>query len=498
MTKILTGLQMRGADEYTTRVLGGASQTLMERAGNALAKKAVEMTKNGRVLCVCGGGNNGGDGFICARLLKNAGYETDVVCVANRFSPDCQVALDKFRSAGGVTERDFPSNDYALVIDCLLGTGFKGELSEVYKNAIGKINGYKKAGAKVLSADIPSGVNGDNGEVGAIAVLADATVCMGEYKSGVFLGDGVDYAGEIVRADIGISLPEESYALLTDKADVAALLSRRKRNTHKGSYGKAAIVAGCAEYTGAAYLATAACLRSGAGYTALFTPAELLCYYMLKAPEALLKPLCKGDRANFDEKSFSALLSYDSVAYGMGMGCSIEVAKGAAYLLQNYTGKLILDADALNALAEFGGENVFQNKKCDVVITPHVKEFSRLTGENVSEILKKGLFAATDFSKRNGISVLLKNAVSVITDGQNTYVNATGNAGQAKGGSGDVLAGVIAGLCAQGFSAINGARVGGYIVGKAAEIAARTQDTRSVLASDIIGCLGKAFLEIYD
>ncbi len=496
MTYILTNEQMRKADEYTISEQGVPEQTLMERAGVALAKRAAETSK-GRMLVVCGGGNNGGDGFVCARFLRAAGYTVDAVRVTDKLSDACKRAMDAFLAQGGKALEEFPAEKYALVIDCLLGTGFCGELRAPYAQAIERINEYKAQGAKVLSADIPSGVNGDNGRVETVAVRADGTVCFGEYKAGVFLNEGIDYAGEVSRADIGIVLPQGAYAQRIEKTDAQALLPTRKRYSHKGSYGAAAIVAGSAQYTGAAYLALQACLRSGVGYAVLFTPQELLSRFMLKAPEALLKPLCAGSKTVFHKGVFTHLLSYQAIAYGMGLGASEEVAKGAQFLLKNYTGKLILDASALDSLAAHTKvEKLFQNKKCDVVITPHVKEFSRLSKDLVTEILEKGLTAPVAFAKSIGANVYLKNAVSLLTDGKETFVQTRGNDGLAKAGSGDVLSGVLAGLCAQGLSTLDSARLGGFLVGRAAEIAAETQSTRSALASDIIECLGKAFLEI--
>lgn len=286
---------------------------------------------------------------------------------------------------------------------------------------------------------------------------------------------------------------------LIDEKRVASLVPKRKRDTNKGDHGKAAIVAGSVEYTGAAYLATAACLRAGAGYTALFVPKDILPYYVLKEPEALLSPLNDGGRVAFTEKNFKKLLEFDSIAYGMGMGASVDTALGAKYLLENFTGKLVLDADALNALAAYEKNNfaeIFQNKKCDVVLTPHIKEFSRLSGESVETILEKGYSAPVAFAKTYGVTVLLKNAVSVITDGKKTAVNAAGCAGQAKAGSGDVLSGVLAGLLADGLSAFDGGVAGAFLTGKAAEIASLDEGDYSLLATDVIAKLGKAFIHI--
>lgn len=275
--------------------------------------------------------------------------------------------------------------------------------------------------------------------------------------------------------------------MVLDCKTVDKLLPKRKRNTNKGDYGKAAIVAGSEAYTGAAYLAAAACLRSGAGYTALFVPETIFPYYVLKLPEVLLRKM--GD--------FKELLAYDSIAYGMGMGISEEVAKGAEWLVAHFSGRLILDADALNSLAKYSDlDKVFAHKKADVVLTPHVKEFSRLSGDSVEKILASGFSAAKGFAVHYGVSVLLKNAVSVMESGEKTFVNERGNTGQAKAGTGDVLSGVIAGLCASGLSAFNGACAGAYAVGLAAEIAGETMAERSIVASDLIAYLGGAFLRI--
>lgn len=495
---ILTDKEMRFADEHTIQKLGVPSLTLMERAGVALADEAARIAPTGKILCVCGGGNNGGDGFVCARILRERGRAVEAVFFAERISEDCRINKEKWESLGGKISAAIPTGEYALLIDCLVGTGLQGSLRGRNAEVVAEMNGLKRGGAKVLSADVPSGICGGNGRAEGVAVHADVTLCIGEIKIGCVFADGLDYAGEVKRADIGITLPEGVYAKrLTEKAAKESL-PIRKRNSHKGSYGKAAIVAGSLDYTGAAYLSAAACLRSGAGYTTLFVPKDILSYYVLKAPEILLKETNEGGRYEFNAERMRTLLGYDSIAYGMGMGVSGEVARGAAYLLENYTGKLILDADGLNSLAaaftETERQGLFADKKCDVVLTPHVKEFSRLSGKTVETVLKEGPYAAKEFAESYGVAVLLKNASSVITDGNRTAVNTTGCSGLAKGGSGDVLAGVIAGLCAQGVSAFDGGCLGAYLVGKAAELAAEGFGEYSLTASDVIGTLGKAFL----
>ena len=498
MERIVTVSQMREADGYTIHQLGVPSLTLMRRAGEALACEAENLVSQGATLCVCGGGNNGGDGYVCAEILLERGREVTVVCVGEGKSADNAVCKQSFLNAGGNVENAFPNKKFSLVIDCLLGTGFYGAPKPQYAEAIERINAYKKAGAKVLSADIPSGLNGDNGQK-SVCVEADVTLCIGEKKAGVYFGDGIDVAGKVFCADIGIRLPAGDYATLIEKEDVAKLLPKRKRNTHKGSYGKVAIVGGSAQYFGAGYLSAYACLRSGAGYTYLYVPQAVLPYYVLKNPELIVKPLDGGGARGMRER-LDGLLQMQAIAYGMGMGVNKEVCEGAKYLLNEYTGKLLLDADALNALAKYEKgnlQNLFTNKKCEVVLTPHVKEFSRLTGRTVSEILGQGMLAPVEFAKTHAVTVLLKGAVTTITDGKKICVNAVGSAGQAKGGSGDALSGVVAGLLGQGLSVFDGAVAGAYWLGKSAENVAKNMGEYSMLSTDVIDGLGKAFLALH-
>ena len=201
----------------------------------------------------------------------------------------------------------------------------------------------------------------------------------------------------------------------------------------------------------------------------------------------------------FNQEKMRQLLTYDSIAFGMGMGDSEEVAKGAAWLIANYEGRLILDADALNGLAHYGKERLlalFRAKKCDVILTPHGKEFSRLFGLNVDDLPTSHLTFAKEMGATFGVNILLKNAASILSDGERVVVNVTGCSGQAKAGSGDVLSGLIAGLCAMGISTYKGGLIGAYLAGKAAEFAAQKVGEYSLTATDVIAHLGEAFLHI--
>ena len=505
MKYVLTNEQMREADAFTIETLGVPSLELMERAGMALKAEAERLAPTGRILCVCGAGNNGGDGFVCGRLLLNAGRTVDAVFVGDKRTHECALNLSEFMLNNGKLYEEIPDVEYALVIDCLFGTGYRYREEERFQQAIRKINTLKKRGAKVLSADIPSGVCGNSGLAKGEAVEADVTLCLGEIKSGVVLCDGLDYAGEVRRADIGIMLPSfdaegNGYARLVEKAEVAQSIPKRKRNSHKGNYGRATVIAGSEKYTGAAYLSTLAAVRSGAGYTTLLLPERLFPLFALKIPEALLSITNQGGRYEFKEEVLSSV-PMGAVAYGMGMDVSEEVAKGAEYLLSHHKGTLILDADALNSLAEYRGTEIgalFQGATCRVVLTPHPREFARLLGASCSEVVENALSYAQTYAKQWGVTVLLKGAATIITDGTRSLISTTGTAGQAKGGSGDVLSGVIAGLCASTLGGFDGAVCAAYLCGKAAELASRDLGEYSLTASDVIAYLGKAFLSLQD
>lgn len=492
MRYLFTNEQMRKADEFEMQ--NTPSLLLMERAGKALAEKIKELNLKGNVLCVCGGGNNGGDGFVCARYLLEFGFDVSVFCNAKKFSQETEINKDKYLKIGGKIVEEFPNSNVDLLVDCLLGTGFKGELKEETKKIIEKMNFLKKQGAYLLSADVPSGL-GDNG-LGKVSVLANETLCIGQEKLALRLLDGLDCSGKVSTVDIGIDVLENeknNYVTSMDKQDVKERLPKRKRNSHKGTFGKVAIVGGSLQYTGAPYLSALSALRSGVGYTTLFVSNGIAEYYILKSPEILLERLNGGGSIEFNEKDFEKILGYDAVCFGMGLGVSEKVSKGVEYLLKTYTGKLVLDADGLNSLAKFGSTEWFLDKKCEVLVTPHIKEFSRLTSLSVEEILNDCVAQAKTFAKEKNVTVLLKGASTIITDGDKTVLNLTGCSAQAKGGTGDVLAGVIGGLCAQGLSVFDAGVCGSYLVGISAEMASQELSCYSALPSDFIQNIGKAF-----
>ena len=491
MQKVLTCAQMRAADEYTIRTLGVPSQELMERAGAAIAEEAEKLLGEcggKRVLAVCGGGNNGGDGWCAARLLHEKGIDVCVFSLSEELSADCSAQREKYT---GSRVQSF-LRDADVVIDAIFGTGFHGEPQGEYAKAIRDIN---ESRAKVISADIPSGLNGDSG-LSTLCVRADVTVAIGELKAGLLLGNGLDVCGKIVRKDIGI-VAEEAGMQRTQAGDFAPLFPTRKKNSNKGSYGKAVILAGSLRYSGAPLLSAAAALRTGCGYTCLALPEELFYACIGKYPEAILtRTPSENGNLRFDEPFLRSLsVGADCMAVGMGCGVSRGVYDILCFLLHEYKGVLLVDADGINSLAAFGVQ-ALEKASCKVILTPHPKEFSRLSDVELPEILQGGAALAAAFAEKYGCTVLLKGCTSVITDGKRILLNTEGSPALAKGGSGDVLSGIVASLAARGVPPLQAAACGAFLLGRAGVYAAREKGEYSVVGTDVIEKLPQAILSL--
>lgn len=493
MQKVLTCAQMRAADKYTISTLGVSSQELMERAGRAIAEETralLERTGGRRVLAVCGGGNNGGDGWCAARLLSEWGFDTAVYTLTDKLSADCAAQRAQY---GGKVYTQFPEETFDAMIDAVFGTGFHGAPEGVFLDAIEKMY---QSGAKIVSADIPSGLNGDTGTFYS-CVKASVTVTIGELKGGLLLANGPDVCGKIVRKDIGISLPERALAGRSEAEDFVKIFPPRKKNTNKGSFGKAVILAGSLAYSGAPLLSAGAALRCGCGYTQLAVPQELFGYYVGKYPEAILTAApSENGMLRFDEEFLRNLMrGADCIAIGMGCGVSEQLHKILAFLLGEYRGTLVIDADAINTLAEYGAD-ILREKSCRVIMTPHPKEFSRVSGKELCTVLAEGMSLAKQFAAEYGVVLLLKGHTSVITNGKFSVFNTEGTPAQAKGGSGDVLSGVIASLAARGVNAMDAASCGAFLAGRAGIFAEKKFGEYSVTPSDVIGELPAAVLSL--
>ncbi len=472
MERILSSEQMRFADSYTIEKLGISSEELVVRAGQAVADEILKRFFGGRVLVCVGKGNNGADGKIIADILASKhGFTVTVL----------PIYLDFFKLF---------DKKYDIIVDCIFGTGLNREVDGKYKTAIEKIN---SSGAFVIACDIASGLNSDTGKVMGIAVKANLTIAIQELKLGHFLGDGIDYSGEVVAKDIGISLWGDDYVKRLNNDSVKRYFQVRDRNVHKGCFGKTVIIGGSKQFSGGALLSANAltALKMGAGYSTLAVPECIFNPLVGVNPECILNAIPDdGERIIFDQAVLSSYLSADCIAIGMGTGVTQGVYDSIRYLLENFENTLIIDADGLNSLARFG-KDVIKNKKCRVVITPHVLEFARLFGKDKQYVIDNFIDCAKQFASEFNVTVVLKSAVSVITDGVDTFINTTGCSGMAKAGSGDVLSGILAGLMSRADEISEGSAAGCYIFGKAGELVENEQNQYTMTATDIIGALPK-------
>lgn len=473
MQRILTVEQMREADRFTIENLGVSEKDLVIRAGQAVADEIKKRFFGGRVLVCVGKGKNGADGRVVAsELSKTHGYTVTVFDVARPVFELLDVKYD-------------------IIVDCIFGTGLNRKVEGDVAKVINKINTSK---SYVISCDIPSGINGDNGQIMGVAVKADLTVAIQEYKCGHFLSDGIDYSGEVVAKDIGISIWGDDFIKSIGDNDAKQLFINRDRNVHKGCFGKVAVIGGSKSFSGAPILSLNAltALKSGTGYAYLGVPESIFNACVGLNPECILTAINDdGNAVTVDKDALNILMACDSIAIGMGMTVCKGVYELICYLLENYTGKLLIDADGLNSLSKFGIQ-VLKNKKCKVVLTPHIGEFSRLVGKDKQTLAFDIITPAMAFAKEYGVTLIVKSAVSIITDGNEVYFNTTGCSGMAKGGSGDVLSGFTAGVLARTDYLLEAVTVSAYVFGKAGEIAQKQGCEYTITASDIVNCLPKA------
>ena len=486
--KIATAQEMREIDKATMEWFGLPGVALMENAGRAVAEKAVAILGDPRgkiVFIVCGGGNNGGDGYVAARWLHNRGVRVKLFLALDRTSikGDALIHLETvvrmgvecfdFTEPRSLEKARIASAFADLVIDALLGTGFHGELSEPYKESIELMNG---SGKKILSVDIPSGVEADTGVVREKAVQASCTVTFGLPKPGLLLYPGAGCAGEIEVAPIGI--PSELLTAATLRQTLvsgeyaASLMPRRLPDSHKGSFGHVLVMAGSRGMSGAAFLATQGALRTGAGLVSAGVPACIGAVMEMKTTEAMTLELPEtlagglGSDAVRMIHDFSAHASV--VLIGPGLGRQEDSMEAVRELIQTMDRPLVLDADALFALV--GHMEILAGADALAVLTPHPGEMARLTGLSVRQIQSDRIGVARRSAMEWGNIVVLKGSRTIVAfpDGE-IYINPTGNSGMATGGMGDVLAGIIASLIAQGLSSHDAAVLGVYLHGLAGD-----------------------------
>ena len=500
MTGIMSVEDMRNSDAAT--IEGGVTgRELMARAGKAIYEAVMWKEP---VAIVCGVGNNAGDGYVLAGLLKDAGIDCTLVLLEERFSEDgrhyYEECLKKGINICSIDEIGSLSG-FGTVVDCIFGTGFKGEVKGKALNAIDMIN---TGGAYVVSVDINSGLNGDSGMAGKLdgmvkpytCVYSDITVSIGTFKPGHFLNLAKDVMKRKINVDIGIKPLKEEIFLLED-GDIAGFLGERPTFSNKGTYGYTTLIGGSKRYSGAVRLAgmANAAMRAGAGVVKVALPGALYHDLLPLILESTVFPLSDRDgEAVFNEAELAELVAnVKSVAFGMGIGVSEETSKILTYLLKNYKGRLIIDADGLTLLSRMD-RNVLKSAAEQVVLTPHLKEFERLTGHPMQEILAAPVDIARKYASETNTIVLLKGPSTIITDGRVTYITDAGCPGMATAGSGDVLSGILSAVCANG-ELVRAVAVGAYINGKAGELAQEKYGAVSMIASDTVECIPEVIIK---
>ena len=492
MTNVYSVALMKQSDAYTAEHMIPARE-LMFRAGKCIFSK---IKKGGPVAVVCGSGNNAGDGYVVASLLHDAGDDVTVFILSDNTSRDGEFFLSECRDKGGPIKKFDGKTDlshFSVVVDAIFGIGFRGEVGGIEKEAIEAIN---KSGAYVISADINSGLNADSG-LSSFCVVSDLTVSVGGFKTGHFLGQAKDVMKEKVNCDIGIEPIGKTYRLF-DSDDLRRVFRARPNYSHKGTYGYAAPIGGSVKSPGAirlAYMANAA-MRSGSGVVKTAFPASLYHDITPAVLESTVFPLSERDGGiAFSEDEIGGLIrGVRTVAFGMGVGTGEGAQKTLDFLLSRFDGVLIVDADGLNILSRINKDRI-KNAKPRLVLTPHVKEFSRLTGATVDEILNSPAALSEKYAAETGAVVLLKGTATVVSNGDVTYIVDAGCPGMATAGSGDVLSGVASAVCSYTDDLTAAAAAAAYVNGKAGESAQRKRGSISMIASDTVASISDVILQ---
>jgi NAD(P)H-hydrate epimerase len=507
MMKIVTALQMRNIDRRTIQEAQIPGLDLMERAGQGVARVALEMlgdAKGKKVVHFCGKGNNGGDGFVVARLLAQKGAIPQVFLLGKKaqVKGDAKENLDRLLQLGVKVEelagiQELSGLEKAqLIVDALLGTGASGSVKGLMAQVIGWIN---DSGLPVLAVDIPSGVEADNGEILSCSVRAQQTVTMALPKRGFFFSPGREQVGALRVVDIGVPswvVDEEGLSVETlSKQEMAQLIPSRFADAHKGSCGRVLVVAGSVGMTGAAALTSMAVLRSGAGMAILGVPESLNQIMEVKLTEVMTRPLPETKTQTLALASLEAiqeLLSWaDVLAIGPGLSSDSETVQVVCQLLPKMSCPTVVDADGLNAIAQ--DSEILKSVKAPLVLTPHAGELARLNGIEIPLKAGERIEAAVALSRRHGVVCVFKGAPTLIADEKGQVcINTTGNAGMATAGAGDVLTGMIAGFLAQGLTCPAAAKLGVYLHGLAGDVARDARGEWGVVAGDLVEAIPEA------
>ncbi|MBI4687567.1 MAG: NAD(P)H-hydrate dehydratase [Nitrospirae bacterium] len=547
MLKVATAKEMQEIDRVTIEKYGIAGAILMERAGLAVAERINELffqesgarsqesenppsppfTKGGqrgiKIIVLCGGGNNGGDGLVVARVLHSQGKDVIVYLSAGQEELKGDANIN-YNAAVKFGVRIYPASKiftrrlslvtrHCIIVDALLGTGLNKEVRKPLSDIINYVN---KLNYPVISIDIPSGISSDTGQMMGCAIKAQYTVTFGLPKRGHLLYPGAGDTGNLYVEDIGfpdvLLKSDKIRANLIEKADAVKLMPKRPKYSHKGTYGPVLLIAGSRGKTGAAFMSAKACLRSGAGLVTIGTPETLMDIFQRRVTEEMVLPLHDKGNGTLSYKALEKILKFinkkiNVLAIGPGISVDEEISKLVCELILKSKIPMVIDADGINAIV--GHRNILRKAKAPIILTPHPGEMARLlqgsnelrvTSDKLKEknllqsVEKDRINTAISFAKETETYLVLKGVPTIIASPKGeAFINSTGNPGMATAGTGDVLTGMISAFLAQGLSPKDASVLGVYMHGLTGDVAARKQGEHSLIASDIINAIPQAF-----
>ena len=513
--RVLNTQQMREADRRTIDDVGIPSVVLMENAGRqavAAMEAAFDDLLSSHVAVLCGRGNNGGDGFVIARTLIQRGVEASVFLLGSvaDVRGDARTNLEVLGRIGLTVveitnaqewELHFSEiSECELIVDAILGTGFQGQLSGLLETVVADVNGL---GVPIVAIDLPTGLSADSHEVEGEAIEASMTVTLAAPKIPLVLPPADAHSGDLVIADIGIPLPildevEGPYIEILTRERMREIVPARAADSHKGDFGRVLIVAGSFGKTGAAHLAATGALRSGAGLVTIATPRSCVPIVAAMGAEYMTEPLEETSGGAIDYAAADRVLDMqaDVIAIGPGLGQDPSTAAFVQAIVERTGVPLVLDADALNAFSG-DGERLMGRDGVDMIITPHPGEMARLLNTSIEAVQHDRLQHASEFAATHRLHVVLKGHRTVIAGPDNrAFINLTGNAGMATGGTGDLLTGMIAAWFAQLLDAEAACKLAVYLHGTAGDLAEADEGEVALTAGTMADRLGDAILEL--
>ncbi len=510
--KIATAQQIRNIDRRAVREFGIPGPVLMENAASAIVlemERFFDGLAGVKVGIVCGKGNNGGDGLALARRLRIRGVPVRVALLAPfaSFKGEAKLNLSILRKTDVEVVPNATSAAIAeiiewsdILIDAMLGVGLSSPLKGNYALTAELMN---MAGRPVVAVDIPTGINADTGAVMGTAVRADLTVTMVLPKRGLVLYPGASFAGQVRVADIGIPTEvvekEKIRVIMLEHGLAGGQMAVRDRDANKGDYGHLLVIAGSLGKAGAAIMAAKGALRSGAGLVSVATPIGLVPIIQQQVFEAMCLPAGESVDGTLSIGSEDELVKasgrMSACAIGPGLTTHYETVQVVKDLIQRITVPMVIDADAVNALA--GNPGILLKAKAPVVLTPHPGEMARLVGVSAEDIQRDRVNIAKDFAGKYGVTLVLKGAGTIVaTTHGDVFINSTGNPGMATGGTGDVLTGMIGSMLAQGYGPTQAACLAVYLHGLAGDLAAGDKGEAGMIAGDVIEKIPEAIKKI--